>query len=255
MDDSLNDNWCRLVLYKLLNGCLEPKSLLDNKVNFVTFNYDLSLEEKIHSGLRSTGLFNGHSDVIEKFISSDRFIHVYGSIRNFAFPASPSSPNFPDERFYFWTSSERNPSDDKKLLDNIFEASKGINTIEAHDKNNASAAIDLARQVISDAQCIYILGYGFDATNSKRLNLDESLFIDYPGAKKSSGHGKRIMFTNFLDRNQINKRASKLFFRTFGDFLPNQSPIKGDPNGIYYVEKSVRDVYNALQLDFDDMDD
>jgi hypothetical protein len=52
------NNWCRFIVHKLVYGCLDGAALLSNKVNFVTFNYDLSLEHRLRRGLSSLRQFD-----------------------------------------------------------------------------------------------------------------------------------------------------------------------------------------------------
>ena len=56
---------------------------------------------------------------------------------------------------------------------------------------------------------------------------------------------RRVAFTNFLDVNQINKRASNLFYGSRGAFPPGGAAI------VDRYEKSTRNTYDALALDFD----
>ena len=56
---------------------------------------------------------------------------------------------------------------------------------------------------------------------------------------------KRIAFTNYQDINQINKRASKLFYGHAKAFPPGGAAISDR------YEKSTRNAYDALALDFD----
>jgi hypothetical protein len=54
-----------------------------------------------------------------------------------------------------------------------------------------------------------------------------------------------LAFTNFGDINQVNKRASKVFFGNPESFPPNgQSSVR-------HTEKSTRSAYDAPSLDFD----
>jgi hypothetical protein len=62
---------------------------LRNNVSFVTFNYDTSLEYELYRSLRAISQFS-EGNVIDKFFEGDRFIHVYGKIRqNFTDDLSP----------------------------------------------------------------------------------------------------------------------------------------------------------------------
>jgi hypothetical protein len=47
-------------------------------VHFVTFNYDVSLEKHLLRSLVANDLFDGTD--IEKFVSDQRVVHVYGSV-------------------------------------------------------------------------------------------------------------------------------------------------------------------------------
>jgi len=57
------------------------------------------------------------------------------------------------------------------------------------------------------------------------------------------------MFTNFGDLNLINKKASKVFFGHPEAFL--QKSTFRDVNTGPCAEKSTRNVYDALSMDFD----
>lgn len=89
---------------------------------------------------------------------------------------------------------------------------------------------------------MYILGYGFDENNSLRLRLRDNL-----GSSKPTRLS--VSFTNYGNVNRINKRASNLFFGNAVHFSPEAPQIEFG-NQTYY-EKSHRDVYEALELDFD----
>lgn len=48
-----NDNWIRFITHELLIGVSESSDLRKNRVHFVTFNYDRSLEVRIGKALRA----------------------------------------------------------------------------------------------------------------------------------------------------------------------------------------------------------
>jgi hypothetical protein len=74
-----NDNWCRFIIHRLVSGCRDGSALLDNNVNFVMFNYDISLERQLWRGLSALRQFD---DVASEFLfADDRIIHLYGRIR------------------------------------------------------------------------------------------------------------------------------------------------------------------------------
>jgi hypothetical protein len=241
-------NWVRFLVHKLAAGCESSADLLQNKVSFITFNYDVSLERSLLQALSSIQLFE--LEDIQTFLSENRVIHVYGKVGDILKPrARPSS-------FHVFSSR---PSDSLKLstwqmqvqqlFDFVYEASKGLRVIDPHDKGDDEEQLDIARSGVSDASCVYILGYGFDTNNSKRLGLDASLWLT--GAIGT--HPKAVLFTNYDDSNRVNKRASTLLFGNPSSFLSGEPAIIKSA-GLFYCEKSTRTVYGALERDFDDVE-
>jgi hypothetical protein len=210
-------------------------------VHFITFNYDASLEYNLFQALTAIDLFKPTD--VQKFLNNDRIIHVYGSVHR-------GIPTMSDSIDLEVVENLAHPFEDplnfardfepkKVLLDRCAVAAENLRTIDPHDKEADKASLEHARQWINDSDVIYILGYGFDANNNRRIGLDPSLH----GSKKT------VMFTNLGDINTINKKASKLFFGNPEYFL-SQS-VFGNPKSGGYFEKSVRTVYEALEKDFD----
>jgi hypothetical protein len=232
--------WHRFIVHKLVYGCSKSSDLFENDVQFITFNYDASLEYELYNALTSL-------DIIEKgdaeeFLTKDRIIHTYGCVH----PSIPTSKDFVDastartlgnafaKPLVFVNDFEPR----KKFLDRCLSAAKNLRTIDPHDKEEDEALLGRARQWIEKAGVIYILGYGFDANNNRRIGLS------------AANHkvNKIAMFTNLGDLNTINKKASKLFF---DDFVHFTNPVPhGNPTGSYF-EKSIRNVYEAFAKDFE----
>jgi hypothetical protein len=245
-DSKFQDNWYRFIVHKLVSGCRDGAALLNNNVTFITFNYDVSLEQRLHQSLSAIAQFADADGVILNFFESRRFIHIYGSLREHAW----SDPRPIDTRFpvkatgdlQYWQSC-------KEFFDSIFKASKLVRTIAPYEKIE-DRNVTAARAAIAEAQCVYILGYGFDENNSKLIGLDEALYYDRPHGQATP---KTVLFTNFADSNQVNKKASRLFFHNRTQFLVGQPAMQSGGASTY--EKSVRDVYGALALDFDSSDE
>ena len=238
------DNWYRFLVHKLVTGCPDGESLLNNKVTFITFNYDVSLESQLFKGLSKLAQFST-GDILTRFFNDNRVLHIYGKIRENAL-ADPAAANFDlfggiaDPRPQpgppgVWTAT-------KVLFDAIYEASKTIRTIAPQEKT-IDPTVEVSRRAIADASCIYILGYGFDPHNSRVLELSTHLRLE-----KTL---KTVMFTNFNNRNVINKNASRVFFERRHRILSNMPDIVGGGETGYLCERSVRDVYGALADDFD----
>jgi hypothetical protein len=243
-----NDNWYRFLIHKLVTGCPDADSLLDNKVTFVTFNYDVSLEFQLFQGLSAIAQF-AEGNIIRQFFEGSWFIHIYGKMREDATAPPPSfdldllggmtlgAPKAQPGPAQLWNAANA-------LFDTVYEASKGIRTIAPLEKT-VEPAVECARQAIADASCVYILGYGFDENNRSLLELPDSLSL-------TKSH-KTVMFTNFGDHNLVNKKASRLFFKSPERLLSDKPAILGTPSGVdgFRCEKSTRNVYDALAVDFD----
>jgi hypothetical protein len=133
----------------------------------------------------------------------------------------------------------------KAFLDRCLAASANLRTVDPHNKEDDEVSLDRARQWMADAGVVYILGYGFDRNNSRRIGLEPCLRND-----PNKASGKSVMFTNYMDINTINKSASQLIYGDYESFIGERQSIHGDPLKGDYVEKSVRTVYEALEKDF-----
>lgn len=234
------DNWYRFILSCLTSNAIKSIDLHRNNVHFVTFNYDISLETSIYNGLSNTDIFT--EEDINKFIQNS-VSHVYGQIstdfknRNNPFALGPRKDHDNHSiNEYIWY---------KSLFEVAHRSAGNIRTINGEEKEDKDI-LDLSRRVISQSQTIYLLGYGFDTTNNRRLDLSNELIEEY--------HQKRVFFTNFEDSNIINKRASHIFWGHNDDkksFVPPNPTTHGQYRRPPYFEKSTRTVYEAFEKDFD----
>jgi hypothetical protein len=198
-------NWVRFVLHRLAVPCEKSEDLKRNNVTFITFNYDTSLEDRIERGLRQISLFD-QKDIAE-FISPDRFLHVYGTIRNDTYPTyTPLMPlHQPGGKIDLQHAAQ--------FFDQMHCISKGIRTIDPHDKVD-DVILTRARNAIKSATCFYVLGFGFDRNNCRRIGLEQGVFNSGTPAPY-----KNVVFTNLADSNRINKDASRAFCGTPDNFF------------------------------------
>lgn len=223
------DDWIRFVIYALSVDCQTTNDLLSNKVHFVTFNYDTSLERRLYEGLSAIEAFDESG--IREFLSGDRVIHIYGKVGDpYDNPIEISQP----------VPSGDGPGAEKfvAMIDSAYKASHELLTIDPHDKEKNISLIENAKSIIAVARQIYILGYGFDPNNNRRLELGEYL------SARNDVSLPTVSFTNYGDGNRVNNHASILCFRVPGTLR----------KGVYvrgHCEKSDRDVYHALETDFE----
>jgi hypothetical protein len=238
-ESEAQDDWCRFVIHQLAIHCKESQDLRRNRVSFVTFNYDVSLEHVLRNGLKHIQMFDEKD--VAKFLDGSRIVHIYGKIREVAATAARVD----------WDTQHQDPKQVgeaqlvnfqvkmKQILDVSYSASKGLRVIDPNDKGADDTEIMIARTAISNAKRIFVLGYGFDEHNSERLNLREYL------RHTAELRERRVAFTNFQDINQINKRASNLFYGNSKAFPPGGNAFADR------YEKSIRNTYDALAMDFD----
>jgi hypothetical protein len=146
------DHWCRVLWNALIDGAMQGQDISQNKVRFITFNYDRSLESFLHQstintyGLTGGGAFN--------YWSRLQVMHVYGSVGDFNF-----SERADRSRPY---NTEIRPRE-------LSVAAGGINIIpEGRDDGEV---FETARQWFDWAKHVYILGFGFDRLNCDRLGF------------------------------------------------------------------------------------
>lgn len=232
---AVEDDWCRFITHQLGMGCEESTDLLRNKVSFVTFNYDTSLETRLRVGLRHIQIFE--PAVVEQFLSGSRITHVYGHLQTLSEQIwsiwDVQNENSESLNEFNWGNYHSRFS---LLLDEIHKASTDLRVIDPHNKGADGQNIQIAQGQISDARRVFILGYGFDESNNRRLALSEAL----------RRPKKPVSFTNFGDNNNVNKRASKLLMNDENQFRPDGPSLVA---GFY--ERSTQNVYDALARDFD----
>lgn len=219
-----NDNWVKFIVSKLLNA----KNICDNKVDFITFNYDFSLENRIKEALDNTE--NVDSKSIDTFFEN-RIHHVYGKLIK--------QDDFNDSYSKFLKNKTNHFGE---IIDISYKSSKNLEIISPKSNEELSNI----QSKISNARSIYILGYGFDQMNNNNLKLDENLNKDV-----CNDTSTKVYFTNMNDRNITNKIISKLFFRDITKFMPGESFIQKNGERGFYYEKSIKNVYEALSEDFD----
>lgn len=248
------DDWVRFIVHKLTMRIKKSSELLKNQVNFVTFNYDVSLERRLFKSLSAIKLFEDKD--IETFVKQ-RVFHVYGKLReDFASEHIPLK---------LASRSELRNNDSQYILkqeaffNEAYDASLGIRTIGPDEKEKNKEILEQCEKRISDSHCLYILGYGFDEQNNTLLGLAKSFPHDAY---------KKVYFTNFCNSNKINKATSHLMLQKI--FTSNYMREKHDTDGHinYFInnaifneksdgirkphfEKSTGDVYTALESDFD----
>lgn len=148
-------DWYETV-FKAMAENVSQEQFCENKIHFVTFNYDRSFDHKLFLNVKKKyGLNNGDtSKIMENFKVNHLYFrlgfldwenNIYGKvIRNY-------SPNYVNSELRF--------------------AAAQFHTISEQKENKNFR--DAQENAIKEAENIYFLGFGFDETNFKRLNIPE----------------------------------------------------------------------------------
>jgi hypothetical protein len=187
---SLEGDWYTYLYKKMIQGLDTPEDLLrisENRVSFITFNYDRSLEHFLFStlyGLLKNAMVS--KEILASKLKEIPFIHVYGKIGY-----------LPWETNFTYGGGTEDYGSCRKLPGEIATSTqKMINLI--YDEIKESPEIEKAKKLISDAKRIIFLGFGYDETNLSILGLPSLLQNKYflGTAFKSTGN----------ERYQIKKR-------------------------------------------------
>ena len=141
--------WYQMLWNVMLDKVVDQQDLLLNRVSFVTFNYDRSLEQYLLSAISHT--FDLDSDLAFRLLSQIPIRHVYGSLGSYSID----------------TGYRYGSQNDTQLIESILAARKSIQTVPAVrvTKDEQAAAW------LSKSQRVFVLGFGFDLTNCMRIDL------------------------------------------------------------------------------------
>jgi hypothetical protein len=137
----------------------------DNPVSFVTFNYDRNIEHFLHTALCTR--YRKDPDVCAKVMARIPIVHLHGSLGSLP-----------------WQDPNGRAYDSAVTAQALSTAVTGIKIIHEDLTGDRDADFQKAKRLIAEAEQIFFLGFGFDATNTNRLGL-----------KKFSQPNQRILGT------------------------------------------------------------
>jgi SIR2-like protein len=144
------ENWYDYLFERMLTPDIDAFGA--NNVSFITYNYDRSLEMYLGTALEAT--YGASMEDIAKQLSRIRIIHLHGKMGNLPFEGGQS-------RSY----SAELTEEDLKI------GSGGIKII--HESIDKEPQFEQAHEVLSEAQMICFLGFGYHETNISRLRLSK----------------------------------------------------------------------------------
>lgn len=179
-----NTNWYK-GLYKLMDATFEQFD--QNECKFVTFNYDRSLDCFLFDAARNTYGNVNEQECVGK-ISRLLPVHLYGQLN--VFP---------------WQNINEGRGYEKRCTPFLFKTiARNIKIVSDNVDMPNSLEFQIAYGLIADAEKIIFMGFGYDETNLKRLNIKLM-------------KGKTIIGTKYnLDRRVLIS-AQKYFRDELGD--------------------------------------
>jgi hypothetical protein len=145
-----NLNWYEY-LYGKMNADFED--FKNNKISFITFNYDRSLEQYLYTALIYK--YGKTSEECIKILEQIPIIHLYGKLG--ALP-------FEEQSGLLYDTNDPN-------IEQITTAANGIKIVSENTINDNE--FNLAHQYLKDAKRIYFIGFGYNPTNLDRLKFDK----------------------------------------------------------------------------------
>lgn len=180
-------NWYSSLFNDLCSGLTDANDILKSTCNFITFNYDISLDFYLCNRLNQTERF---SALGEKFIENSRIHHVYGTIHDITKIGSYGHFATPEPK------CEDTLHNTKRFI-YALQNQQNIRTIDEERKGHD----DRVQQLIKYADEIIIIGFGFDSNNLNILGFPCSLG-EYFSSEMYQTNGlfydKTIKWFNFM---------------------------------------------------------
>ncbi len=140
------------------------KEFDQNRINIVTFNYDRSLEQFLFTALKNT--FGERDEACAFMLNNVAIVHLYGQLDPLPWQVDRRHEMTPP-----WKDPARRYETTIPSVDDLEKAASGIRIIHENKDLRDDPKFAKAHSLISDATYVYFLGFGYDETNLKRLNI------------------------------------------------------------------------------------
>ncbi len=221
------DNWYSFFINDILSGCNNPNDITNNKLNIITFNYDLSLDYCLYKKLSNIELFKKNT-AVQNFISDlikTKINHVYGQLYD---------DNLLDYGEFYITNETKNPHDIN--MKRFLKAIQCMDLIKSiHQERIKTTKYQL---LIKEAKEIIIIGFGFDRDNLTMLGFPEKIVEYYKFLK-----GKKLKYLDF--KGQMNSLHDQ--FSAVVNFSKHRRGAKDE----FIITRSIAtSIISAYQNDF-----
>lgn len=164
-------DWYSYLYHKMTKSLIKPdsyKKFRNNKVAFVTFNYDRSLEQFLYESLKDSFTSACPDEIIEE-LREIPFFHVYGKVADLDWEFNRGK-----KRLYY-LNQYNEQIHEKFSLESLQEKASNITIVHEGEQHDCSDIQDK----ISNAKKIFFLGFGYASENLEILRINKILNDDY----------------------------------------------------------------------------
>ena len=184
-----HQDWYSYLFERMTEDFFNPNqyNISDNKIAFITFNYDRSLEQILYESLKYSFSTINNTD-IEKELNKIKITHIFGQIAKLPWQDNRSG-------IYY------------KYSINLLNLDYLVKNIRVIYDERYETTIKEARKLISEASQIFFLGFGYAKENLEILNLPEIIKKDqkvygtaYELTKKEISDTNNIFIQNYIKK-------------------------------------------------------
>ncbi|MBN2181719.1 MAG: hypothetical protein JW715_07375 [Sedimentisphaerales bacterium] len=153
-----DQDWYEWLFVQLTNKIINEEDFNhfnENEISIITFNYDRSLEHFLYDSLRNSFKGVGNDKIIEQ-LNKIKICHIFNQV---AYLEWQNQPNYVGYRI-----------ESQKV--NIDELAKNI--VIVHDEQE-NPKLQEAHDLLSNAQRVFFLGFGYAKENLEALKIPETL--------------------------------------------------------------------------------
>lgn len=155
---SINGDWYGYLFNRLVPKCAF-EIFAENKISFVTFNYDRSLEHYLFSSLLYT--YGKSPEEVIAVMNKIKIIHMYGQLD-----------------YLPWQKENGQPYDARRgqRAGHLKSSAEAIRIVHEDVDINRNEVFKEAHKLIKDAKNVYFLGFGYYEMNLDRLKIKDFIY-------------------------------------------------------------------------------
>jgi hypothetical protein len=146
------NNWLTYLFGSMIGNSLEE--FADNKVSFVTFNYDRTVEHFLFVCLKNT--FGRSIEETGAVVEKLPIVHLHGRLGHLPWQNQKATIEFADNQI------------DVRKMEIV---TRQIKVVHEELTDGRDRDFELAHELLSKAEKVYLLGFGFGSRNVERLKL------------------------------------------------------------------------------------